>query len=175
MEPISAVLALAQFAPSLMRFFGAGDKPVTVAEKAIEIAQAVTGAKTPEEAAAAMRANAELAQQFNLAVLAADTKLEELCLADKANARARDIEVRKLNAGDNRRADIMLIAAFVAVVAIAALLALGKVDGASAVGGFLLTIGGMFARNIGTAFDFEFGSSRGSKEKDELLARPAVR
>jgi hypothetical protein len=115
-----------------------------------------------------MRQNAELAQQFNLAVLAADTKLEELYLADRKDARARDVEVRKLDGGKNRRADIMLLAAFAAVIAIAALLALGKVSGADAVGGFLITVGGMFARNIGTAFDFEFGSSRGSRDKDSV-------
>jgi hypothetical protein len=118
-----------------------------------------------------MRADPALALQFHQAVLAADTKLEELYLADKANARTRDIEVRKLDGGKNHRADIMLVAAFAAVIAIAALLALGKVDGATAVGGFLLTIGGMFARNIGTAFDFEFGSSRGSRDKDAAIAQ----
>jgi hypothetical protein len=59
-----------------------------------------------------MRANAELAQQFNLAVLAADTKLEELCLADRASARARDVEVRKLDGGKNQRADVMLVVRF---------------------------------------------------------------
>jgi uncharacterized membrane protein YgcG len=171
MDPITIALGLAQFAPSIMKFFGVGDKPVAVAEQVVKIAQTVTGKGTPEEATAAMRADPALAQQFNQAVLAADTKLEELYLADKANARARDIEVRKLDGGKNHRADIMLVAAFVAVIAIAALLALGKVDGATAVGGFLLTIGGMFARNIGTAFDFEFGSSRGSRDKDAAIAQ----
>lgn len=35
--------------------------------------------------------------------------------------------------------------------------------------GFLTGIGGMFARNIGSAFDFWFGSSRGSKEKSAQI------
>lgn len=174
MDPITIALTLAQFAPSIMKFFGVGDKPVAVAEHVVQLAQSITGAQTPEAAVAAMRQNAELAQQLNLAVLAADTKLEELYLADKADARARDIAVRKIDGGKNNRADIMLVAAFVAVIAIAALLALGKVNGADAVGGFLITIGGMFARNIGTAFDFEFGSSRGSRDKDELMAKAAA-
>src|SRR5574341_1824279 len=142
MDPLTIALGLAQFAPSILRFFGVGEKPVSVAEKVVQIAQTVTGKGMPEEALAAMRENVQLVQQFNLAVLQADTELERLYLADRANARARDVEVRKLNAGENRRADIMLISAFVAVIVIAALLALGKVDGASAVGGFLLTIGG---------------------------------
>jgi hypothetical protein len=171
MDPITIALSLAQFAPSILRYFGVGDKPVAVAEKVVQIAQSVTGQPTSEAAVEAMRKNAELAQQFNLAVLAADTKLEELYLADRRDARARDVEVRKLAGGKNRRADIMLLAAFAAVIAIAALLALGKVSGADAVGGFLITVGGMFARNIGTAFDFEFGSSRGSRDKDAAIAQ----
>ena len=169
MDPISIALGLAQFAPSLMRFFGVGEKSAAVAEKVVEIAQSVTGTKTPEEALAAVRENAQLAQQFNLAVLAADTELEKAYLADRQDARKRDVEVRKLTGGKNRRADIMLVAAFVAVVAIAFILAYFKVD--ATVVGFLTTIGGMFARNIGTAFDFEFGSSRSSRDKDELLAK----
>lgn len=36
--------------------------------------------------------------------------------------------------------------------------------------GFLTGIGGMFARNIGSAFDFWFGSSRGSKEKSGQIS-----
>jgi hypothetical protein len=126
MDPITIALGLAQFAPSILKFFGVGDKPVAVAEQVVKIAQTVTGKGTPDEATAAMRADPALAQQFHLAVLAADTKLEELYLADKANARSRDIEVRKLDGGKNHRADIMLVAAFVAVIAIAALLALGQ-------------------------------------------------
>ena len=64
----------------------------------------------------------------------------------------------------------MLALAFVAVIAIAVLLVF-KPDAANeAVSGFLIGIGGMFARNIGSAFDFEFGSSRGSKEKSAALA-----
>lgn len=171
MDPLAVALSLAQFAPSILRFFGAGEKPAAVAEKVLQIAQAATGAQTPEAALAAMKENAQMAQQFQLAVLAADSKLEELFLADRADARDRDVKVRQLAGGANKRADVMLLAAFVAVIAIAALLALGEVEGADAVGGFLITIGGMFARNIGTAFDFEFGSSRGSREKDELLAK----
>ena len=53
-------------------------------------------------------------------------------------------------------------------------LAIFAPDGSSALVntlvGFLTGIGGMFARNLGTAFDFEFGSSRSSREKDERLA-----
>jgi len=105
-----------------------------------------------------------------------DQDIEELkaILADMKSARDRDISLRQ-SGQTNRRADIMLICAFVAIIVIAIILGTKNVDAASAIGGFLLTIGGMFARNIGTAFDFEFGSSRSSMEKTKLLAEaPAI-
>lgn len=68
------------------------------------------------------------------------------------------------------RANLMLVSAFVAVVAIVALLVL-KDNVNETVAGFVIGIGGMFARNIGTAFDYEFGSSRSSKEKTEQLVK----
>lgn len=63
------------------------------------------------------------------------------------------------------RANLMLVASFLAIVSIAAILAIFNVD--DAIQGFLFTTGGMFCKNISTAFDFEYGSSRGSKEKDQ--------
>ena len=76
-----------------------------------------------------------------------------------------------------RRADLMLAGTFASLAVIAAVLgalAIFAPDGSSALVntlvGFLTGIGGMFARNLGTAFDFEFGSSRSSRDKDERLA-----
>jgi hypothetical protein len=112
---------------------------------------------------------AVIAQETTRLTLVAQTAAAEL--ADKASARARDITIINAgkNAGQNWRADMMLGCAFTAVIAIAVLLSVGEVKEASAAGGFLITIGGMFARNIGTAFDFEFGSSRSSKDKDATI------
>lgn len=71
---------------------------------------------------------------------------------------------------DVARANLMLAAAFLSVIVISALMVLGHVPSGSAVEGFLMTIGGLFARNIGTAFDFEYGSSRSSQTKDATIA-----
>jgi len=170
MDPISIALGLAQFAPSILRFFGVGEKPVAVAEKVVEIAKTVTGAPTSEAALEALRANAQLAQQFNLAVLAANTDLEKAYLADRANARERDVEVRKLNAGSNRRADVMVILDVVGIVACLVVITLYRKDIPGEVIGMLGTIVGIFGAGLRDAHQFEFGSSRGSKEKDEILA-----
>jgi hypothetical protein len=170
MEPITLALTLAQFAPSLLRFFGAGEKPVGVAEKVIAVAQEITGTANAPAAIEAMRQNAQLAADFQRAVLAMDGELEKAWLADRQNARGRDIEVRKLNAGENRRADVMVAGAALGLVAcLVALVAFRKDIPGEAVG-IISTIAGIFGACLRDAFQFEFGSSRGSREKTNLLA-----
>lgn len=173
MEPISIALGLAQFAPSILRFFGVGEKPVAVAQKVVQIAQTITGAQTPEAALTSMRENAQFAQQFNLAVLAADTELEKAYIADRANARERDIEVRKLDGGQNRRADVMVVCDWLGLVACLVVLSMFRKDMPGEVVALLSTIASLFGLCLRDAHQFEFGSSRGSKEKTVALSEIA--
>lgn len=165
----AALPIVAEFAPRLIEHF-AGEKAGRVAEAAADVVGAVTGQDVRTEsglqsARKALRADPALAAklEIELAQLAAQT--EQARLQDVQDARARDIALRQ--AGDGSiRANIMLALAFAAIIAIAALLVLRPGEVNDAISGFLIGIGGMFARNIGSAFDFEFGSSRGSREKD---------
>lgn len=168
MEPITIALGLAQYAPSLMRFFGVGEKPAAIAEKVIGIAKAVTGSPNGEAALAAMQQNATMAQEFNLAVLRADTELEQAYLADRKDARARDVALHQAGYV-NRRADWMVIADVVGLVACLAVLALFRNDIPGEVITLLTTIASLFGVCLRDAHQFEFGSSRGSREKDVLL------
>lgn len=170
---IETAIALAQFAPSILRFFGVGEKPVAVAERVVNLAQTITGAKSPQEALDALRANAGLAQQFNLAVLAADTELEKAALADRQDARHRDVEIRKLNNGENKRATWMIVGDLVGLVACMVILIFFKKDIPAEVAGILNIIAAGLVLCLRDAHQFEFGSSRGSKEKDALLGRIA--
>lgn len=170
MDPISIALALAQFAPSIMRFLGAGDGSVDAAQKVVDIAQNLTGAPTPEAALQAMRANAELAQAFNLAVLSADKELELAYLADRQSARQRDIAY--VNAGrTNKRADLMVLFDVIGLIACLVVLAFFRKDIPGEVVGLLSSIASIFGICLRDAHQFEFGSSRGSRDKDELLAK----
>ncbi len=63
-----------------------------------------------------------------------------------------------------------IVIAIAIAIAIAVVLALGAIKKGGAIAGFLFSVDGMPAGNSGTAFDFEFGSSRGSKEKSALMA-----
>ncbi|HKK36777.1 MAG TPA: hypothetical protein VJ994_10840, partial [Paracoccaceae bacterium] len=135
-----------------------------------------------DAALAAIEADPSLAAELKARLAELSLAETEAYLADRADARARDVALVEATGESFRRADVMLIAAFAAVVAIAAvmfLLSLNATTENSALVntlvGFLTGIGGMFARNIGTAFDFEFGSSRSSREKDGRLAGLAAR
>lgn len=58
-----------------------------------------------------------------------------------------------------RKESLLLIFTFL-LVFIILLIVFAGVDGTTAAGGFLLTIGGVFTNKLGSAFDYEFGSSR---------------
>lgn len=163
-------MGLSQFAPALIKWLTGSDKAEEAAQAVVGIAQQVAGKQDPVDALASIAGSATLQMEFRKAVMANEADLDKAFLADRQNARSRDVAI--IQAGQrNVRADVMVALAFVAVIAIAALMALGKIDGNTAAGGFLIAVGGMFARNIGTAFDFEFGSSRGSQNKDAYLAK----
>lgn len=175
MDPITIIAAakgLAQFAPSIMRFFGVGEKPVAVAEKIVGMAQVITGATSPEAAAEALRQNSQLAHEFNMAVLAADTELEKLALADRADARSRDVEIRKLT-GDNKRADLMILLDVIGLITCLVVLIFFRKDLPGEVVGIISTVAGLFGACLRDAHQFEFGSSRSSQRKDDVIGEIA--
>lgn len=78
-------LALAQFAPLIAGFLN-GKNGDTIAEKAIDIAQTVTGLPSAEEALAALRASPLLAGKFQEQVLEQQARLAEIAAeVEKAN------------------------------------------------------------------------------------------
>jgi hypothetical protein len=167
---VPIALALAQYAPSIMRYFGAGEASASVAEKVVGIAAGVAGTADPQSIVERLRASAELQHRFSMAVLAADTELEREFLADRQDARRRDIDVRKLNAGKNKRADIMIICDWLGLLACLVVLAFFRKDIPGEVVALLSTIASIFGLCLRDAHQFEFGSSRGSRDKDEMLA-----
>jgi hypothetical protein len=170
MEPFTLALSLAQFAPSVMRFFGAGQASTEVAQKVANIATTVTGASNPEDALAKLQADSKLAQEFNLAVLARDKELELAYLADVQSARARDIELAKAGRR-NVRADVMVLIDALGLVACLVVLALYRKDMSGEVATLISTIASIFGLCLRDAHQFEFGSSRGSREKDAVIGQ----
>lgn len=96
-------------------------------------------------------------------------------IADRQSARERDIELARAGRG-NRRADVMvaldvlgLVACLVAIVWLRASLTGESIT-------LITTLAGYFGLSLRDAHQFEFGSSRGSKDKDAMLlaATPPV-
>lgn len=167
MDPITIALGLAQFAPTLMKFFGVGDKSVAVATSVINAAQSITGAKTPEEALEQMKADtaAQIAFRDKMATLDAD--MEKAYLSDVADARKRDAT---FIAADTRnyRADILSALAVLAVVFITWKV-WTTVDANDFVKATISLVLGRFLGYLDQIFQFEFGSTRSNHTKDDTI------
>lgn len=127
-----------------------------------EVAAAIAGA-TPETLAKLR----ELDQQFQTRMAELGIKLEELENADRADARARDVAAKDR------------IPAILAIVHAAAFFALLFVMFTTSVpqtnrDAFNILLG-MLSTSMLTIMTYYFGSSRGSKAKDEILGRAARR
>lgn len=85
MDPITIALTLAKFAPSLIKWVTGSDKASAVAQKAVDIAQVVTGKSTPADAVAALSADPNLAMQYAKAVLDQDVAFAQLAAQNAAD------------------------------------------------------------------------------------------
>ena len=170
MEPITIALALAsQFAPSIIKYFTNSETAGEVAGQVIEIAKTVTGKGTPDAALEAIKADPALAMQFKTAVMANDADLEKAYLADRQSARNRDTEFVKAGR-NNWRADILAGLAVGGLVLCVWFIARDTDMNERAVNAIMF-VAGVLAAAVRDVYSFEFGSSRGSKEKDDALMR----
>lgn len=170
MDPISAALGLVSFAAPYVGKWLFGDEGEQVAKQVVDTAQKITGAGSPQDAEAAIRANPELLAQFQFQLAGINADLEKAYLADRQSARTRDVELAKAGR-TNHRADLMVTAVVIGLIACIGVLAIYRQSVPGEVVGILSTIAGIFGSCLKDAFAFEFGSSRSSRDKDELLAR----
>ena len=88
---------------------------------------------------------------------------------DRESARLRDIALA--NAGrSNLRADIMVVAAAMGLVSCLVTITLYRSALPGEAVGIISTVAGIFGSCLKDAYAFEFGSSRGSKLKDNRLS-----
>lgn len=166
---IAAALGLAEFAPMIARWLG-GENAENIASDVITTAKKITKTNDPYEAVQKLQKDPLLVLEFQRAILKQEADLEAAFLHDKQNARQRDMAY--LHAGfKNTRADVMVCAA--ATGLIMCLVALGfysdNLPGEAV--GIISTVAGIFGACLKDAYAFEFGSSRGSKEKDQTVAQ----
>lgn len=165
--PIAIKLASA-YAPTLISKLagpGAGD----VARDVVDMAQGLTGAGTPEDALSALNADPSLALEFKHKMAELEVRVEEAYLEDRQDARKRDLELAKAGK-QNNRANWMIAGDVFGLVA--CLLVLIFVEGLDeATRTLVATIATYFGLGLRDAHQFEFGSSRGSKDKTQQLTK----
>ena len=172
MDPVTIAMGLAQFAPAVIRWITGSKDAEAVARDVVGVAQAVTGASSPQEALQKIQSDQAAQLAFREKLMEREADLDKAYLADVQSARARDVELRK--AGDsNRRADVMVIGAVVGLISCLLVLIVFRKDIPGEAVGIISTVAGIFGACLKDAYAFEFGSSRGSKDKDALMARMA--
>lgn len=165
---IGAALGLVTFAPIIARWLG-GDPAQEIAAKVVDIAQRVTGALDPLEAIQRLQKNTDMVSDFQKAIIQVEAEIELALMKDRQNARLRDVAL--LNAGRlNRRADWMVMGAAGGLVLCLLMLVFFSKGLLGEVVGSMTTITSIFGLCLKDAYNFEFGSSRGSKEKDDSIA-----
>ena len=165
---VAAAMGLAEFAPAIARWLS-GDDAEKVAADVVNSARRITGKDDPVELLQHLRADPSALIQFQKDMLAMETSLELAYLKDRQSARERDVLLAQ--AGHrNYRADVMVIAVAVGMITCLASLAYFKDNLPGEAVGIISTIAGIFGACLKDAYAFEFGSSRGSKDKDSTVA-----
>ncbi|WCD44273.1 hypothetical protein Tiera_017 [Polaromonas phage Tiera] len=169
MIPLALIGAVAQIAPIVTKWLDAGQTVQEVADKASSIAKVVTGQDTDEGAIDALQANPELALQFKSKLIDQEMEDEKLYQADKANARARDI-VLQATPGGNVRANWLVAYALLLIASILIVLVSGvEID--EYVKTTISLILGMFLNELKNIYSFEFGTTRRSRAKSDVMEK----
>jgi len=165
---IAAALGLASFAPIIARWLG-GDQAPEIAGKVVDIAQKITGTLDPVEAIKRLQDNTDMVSEFQRAIIQVEAEIELAVMKDRQEARLRDVAL--VNAGrSNVRADVMVLAAAIGLILCLASLAYFSEALPGEAVGIISSIAGIFGACLKDAYSFEFGSSRGSKDKDTAVA-----
>jgi hypothetical protein len=187
------LVGLISYGPTLIRMVGGlfGGKTTEAANTVADLVDQVKGlpsSEANEKIAAELRKLppevmlelekvrvrlAEIDNEREATRIAGDTARLAAETADRASARARDTDLQKANGGYNTRADVMVIGAVVGLISCLGVLIFFRGDIPGEVVGIVSMIAGIFGACLKDAYAFEFGSSRGSKEKDALLGEIA--
>jgi hypothetical protein len=168
MSIITTALALSQFAPIIAKWVG-GSRAENAANTVVSIAKNITKSSDENEILRRLQHDQNLVLEFQKAIIDSEKEIEMAILKDKESARNRDIAI--INTGRrNKRADIMVISAALGLILCLVIITIyqDKLPGEAV--GIISTIAGIFGSCLKDAYNFEFGSSRGSKEKDQTVA-----
>ena len=168
MDPVTIAFGLAQYAPSIIKWLSGSEKAEEAAQKVIDVARVVTGKQDASEAVEAIRADPAVLMQFRQAMAGIEADMDRAYLADRQNARGRDVAF--VQAGRwNVRADLLALLSVTGLIVCVWFVARDSSLPERAVNAIMF-VAGTLAACVRDVFAFEFGSSRGSREKDAILA-----
>jgi hypothetical protein len=168
MDPISIAMGLAQFAPAIIKWVSGSDKAAEVADKVVDVAKAVTGQTSGEAALEAIKADPNLVLTFRTKLLEMEADLDKAYLADRQDARRHNAAIVQAKGG-NHRANLMVLLDAIGLLACLFVLAFYREHLSGELVALVSTIASIFGLCLRDAHQFEFGSSRGSQEKNEAL------
>jgi len=179
MDPITVAFGLAQFAPQILKWLTGSDKAADAAATVVDIAKKVTG--RDDDVVAALKADPALALKFRQAVMDNEADLDKAYLADRQDARKRDVQLAQAGVTNSRANAMVAMDVIGLLFGLGGMLLLGyykaKYPEAISEGVFgallaqLSTITSYFGLCLRDAHQFEFGSSRGSRIKDDIAAQ----
>jgi hypothetical protein len=168
MDPVTIAFGLAQYAPSIIKWLSGSEKAEEAAQKVIDVARVVTGKDDASEAVEAIRADPAVLMQFRQAMANIEADMDRAYLADRQNARGRDVAF--VQAGRwNIRADLLALLSVTGLIVCVWFVARDSSLPERAVNAIMF-VAGTLAACVRDVFAFEFGSSRGSRDKDALIA-----
>ncbi len=108
MDPVTIAFGLAQYAPSIIKWLSGSEKAEEAAQKVIDVARVVTGKQDASEAVQAIQSDPAALMQFRQAMASIEADMDRAYLADRQNARGRDVAF--VQAGRwNIRADLLAL------------------------------------------------------------------
>lgn len=161
-------LGLSQFAPVLGKWLNS-DKGGDIAQEVASIAAGITSAHDEREIIERLNRDPEILLEFQRIIFSKDQEWHQRILQDRESARNRDVEIRRIHRR-NSRADIMVVSAALGLILCLGSLGYYAENLPGEAVGIISTIAGIFGACLKDAYAFEFGSSRGSKEKDSTVA-----
>ncbi|MBR1944226.1 MAG: hypothetical protein IJ848_01995 [Alphaproteobacteria bacterium] len=170
-DVIKTALSIVSIIPGISNIFDKWTKSYSiesVSKAIVSLAKSITGASTANGSFNKLSNNTELQIKLQELILKNESEIELSIINDKQNARLRDMEYVKNNRR-NVRADVMVLSAALCMIFCLLIIVYCK-NMPGEVLGIISTMAGIFGSCLKDAYSFEFGSSRGSKEKDITVA-----